>query len=104
MVEQFGFAIIPLCPAASPGFISGTTSGTSGSILHAELLSMTTAPESTATGAHFMEVDPPAEKRAMSIFLKDSSDTASTVISSPLKTILLPADRGDARGLIFETG
>src|SRR5690606_30231073 len=99
MVEQLGFAIMPLCPVASHGFISGTTSGTSGSILQAELLSMTTAPDPTATGAHFFEVDPPAENNAMSIFLKDSSDTASTVISVPLKTILLPADRGEARAL-----
>jgi len=104
IVEQLGLAIIPLCLGISSGFTSGTTSGTSGSILQAELLSMTTEPESAATGAHFLEVDPPAEKSAISIFLKESSETASTVISSPLKTAFVPADLGDASGRSLETG
>ena len=42
VVEQFGFAIIPLLLAISSGFTSGTTNGTSGSIRQALLLSTTT--------------------------------------------------------------
>ncbi len=65
---------------------------------------MTTEPESAAAGAHLREVDPPAEKSAMSTFLKEFSETASTVISSPLKTAFVPADLGDASGISLETG
>src|SRR4030067_603089 len=48
MVEQLGFAIIPLCFITAPGLTSGTTNGTSGFILNAELLSITTAEEHTS--------------------------------------------------------
>ena len=44
MVEQFGFAITPLCQATSPGFTSGTTNGTSSSMRNALELSIITAP------------------------------------------------------------
>ncbi len=44
MVAQLGFAMMPLCQATSAPFISSTTSGTSGSMRKAWLLSTTTAP------------------------------------------------------------
>ena len=44
MVEQFGLAMMPLFQAMSWGLTSGTTSGTSGSILQALLLSTTVTP------------------------------------------------------------
>ena len=98
--------MIPLFFAieTSPALISGTMSGTSGSKRQAELLSMTTAPLAAATGAHCFEVLPPAEKRAMSTPLKESSLTARTSISSPLNTTFLPAERGEASGMSSETG
>lgn len=43
---------------------SGTTKGTSGSILKALLLSITIHPLETAIGAYFREVLPPAENIA----------------------------------------
>ena len=73
MVEQFGLAMMPLCQARSCGFTSGTTSGQAGSIRHAELLSMTTAPCRTAFGARSRLASPPAEKIAMSMPAKFAS-------------------------------
>ncbi len=69
---QFGLAIIPLFFNASSGFTSGTTNGTSLSILNAEELSTTTAPALTADGANSFDLDAPAENNAISIFLKES--------------------------------
>ena len=57
IVEQFGFAIRPLWPSSASGLTSATTSGTSGSRRHLELLSTTTAPASTKRGAHSPDVD-----------------------------------------------
>ena len=51
MVEQFGLAMMPLWSFASSGLISGTTSGTSGSMRKAEELSTNTAPAFTIAGA-----------------------------------------------------
>ena len=58
MVEQLGLAIIPLCFLISCGLTSGTTKGTSGSILQALLLSTTTAPALAAIGANSLLTDP----------------------------------------------
>ena len=52
MVEQLGLAMIPLGrSAAAAAFTSGTTSGTCGSIRHADELSITVAPRAAASGA-----------------------------------------------------
>ena len=64
--------MMPLCFAMSAALISGTTSGTSASILKALELSMTTHPALAAIGANSLEMLPPALKRAMSIPLNES--------------------------------
>ena len=97
MVEQFGLAMMPLFHAMSCGFTSGTTRGTSLSILHWLLLSTTVTPWAAAIGANFSLVDPPAEKRAISIGLsKECSVSSSTVYSFPLNVSVFPADFLDA--------
>ena len=48
----------------SLGFISGTTKGTSGSILNILLLSITVHPLLTAIGIYFLETSPPAQNIA----------------------------------------
>src|SRR5699024_11928946 len=69
------------------------TSGTFSSIRYALVLSITTAPCSTAFGTSFLETEPPAEKKAISIFEKLSGVASSTVTSSFLNDIFFPADR-----------
>ena len=56
IVEQFGFAIMPLFSKASAPFISGTTSGTFSSSLKAELLSIYTAPLLIIAGAKRLDI------------------------------------------------
>ncbi len=52
-VVQFGTEMMPFGRTlAASGLISGTTSGTSGSIRNAPDLSITTTPRAAATGAH----------------------------------------------------
>ena len=97
IVEQLGFAIIPLCLNASLGLTSGTTSGISGSILKALLLSITTAPLSAAYVANSFDLEAPAEKSAISIFLKESFDSSFTSNCSFLNSIFFPADLSEAR-------
>lgn len=63
------------------GFTSGITSGTSGTIRNAELLSTTIDPRSTASGPSSLLIDPPALNRAMSIPSKLSGRSSSTVYS-----------------------
>ena len=68
---------------ARAALTSGTTSGTSGSIRHAEELSMTIAPAAATAGASSREAAPPAENRAMSRPAKSAVAASSTVISLP---------------------
>ena len=72
------------------GLISGTTRGTFSSILKALLLSITTAPESTAWGANSLLLEPPAEKNAISIPLKDFGVSSSTSKFSPRNFSWIP--------------
>ena len=95
IVEQFGFAMMPLCSFKASGLTSGTTSGTSLSMRNVLELSMTTAPAFTAAGANVLLAPPPA-KSAMSIPSKESSRVSATVYSLPMKAIFLPAEREDA--------
>ena len=83
IVEQFGFAIRPVCACAAWGFTSATTSGTPSSMRNAEELSTTTAPAAMASGAHSRERVAPAEKIAMSMPSKLPGPTAWTVRSRP---------------------
>ena len=56
IVEQFGFAIIPLCLKASSGLISGTTRGTLSSSLYALELSIYVAPEALIASVNLIEI------------------------------------------------
>src|SRR5713226_10376200 len=85
MVVQFGQATIPRCPVTAWALISGTTSGTVGSILKALDLSTTTAPAFTASGAYSLDWAEPAEKKATWTPLKAPGPTSSTRTGSPLK-------------------
>ena len=71
-VVQFGLAMMPLCDFTSEALISGTTSGTSGSMRNALELSTTTQPALAAMGANSLEMAPPALNSAMSMPLNDS--------------------------------
>src|SRR6185437_427779 len=84
--------------------ISGTTSGTAGSIRKAEELSTTTAPCSTASGPKRLEVPPPAEKSATSTPRKLSSFSSRTASGSPRKGSVLPAERAEAKRRSSERG
>src|SRR5690606_11736519 len=61
IVEQLGFAMMPLCCSIVWALISGTTSGTDSSMRNADELSTTTAPCRTAIGPNFFEMPLPAE-------------------------------------------
>jgi hypothetical protein len=82
--------------AAASAFTSGTTSGTCGSILHAEELSTTVAPSSAARGAHSSERDPPAENSATSTPSNEPGFGASTVYVRPPHSSRVPALRSEA--------
>src|SRR5437763_7177256 len=96
IAAQFGFEMIPLWRAISSGLISGTTSGTAGSMRKAEELSMTTAPWRTAAGAYWRAVLAPAENSARSTPAKVLSFSAATVMSFPRNGSTVPADRVEA--------
>ena len=79
--------------------ISGTTSGTSGSMRKAEELSTTTAPAFTAIGANFLEMPLPAENSAISTPLNERSVSSSMTIFSPRKSIGLAGRAGAGQRL-----
>ena len=87
IVEQFGFATMPPFPAFMPrmacGLISGTTSGTPSVMRKADELSTTVAPAADASGANSLEMEPPAENRAMSTSPNESFVSSSTVRVAP---------------------
>ena len=67
IVVQFGLATIPLRISRNAAALtSGTTSGTSGSMRQAEVLSTTTAPAAASRGASSLDALAPVEQRAMS--------------------------------------
>ncbi len=71
--------MIPLCSFKSARFTSGTTSGTSGSIRNALVLSITTAPRFAASFANTFETEPPALNNATSTPSKASGVDSSIV-------------------------
>ena len=89
MVEQFGFAIMPVWPVRASGLTSGTTRGTDGSIRKADELSTTTAPAAMAAAAYCLEREPPALKKAISMSLKLDSVSSSTTMSWSLKRMVV---------------
>jgi hypothetical protein len=104
IVEQFGFARIPLCSLMRCALISGITSGTFGSMRKADELSITTAPALTAIGANFLEMPPSAENSAMSTPSKEFSVSSSITIRCPRKSSVLPAERALASAFNFPSG
>src|SRR2546421_404150 len=81
------------------GLISGTTSGTSGSIRNAAELSTATAPRAAAIGAHCADTSSGTSNIATSTPSNASSVIACTVSSAPRTTIVFPAERGEASSL-----
>jgi hypothetical protein len=105
MVVQFGFAMMRLVAWwTSAPFTSATTSGTSGSIRHAEELSITVTPAAANVGASALELAPPAENSATSRPVGSASAASSTTTSAPCHGSVLPAERAEAKNLISSTG
>jgi len=105
MVEQFGFAMMPLGRFFAASMLtSGTTSGTSGSMRQALELSITTAPDFAAIGPNSRDTLAPALKSAMSTPSNDLGPSSSIVISPPFHGSLLPALRLLASATRRETG
>src|SRR5205085_3261748 len=77
-VEQFGLAMMFFFvnPPTASALTSGTTSGTSGSIRHADELSITTAPAAPILGDHSFDTAPPADIRQMSVSPKSKCSSA----------------------------
>src|SRR5262249_20106535 len=90
--------LIPLrASAIVSGLTSATTSGTSGSIRHADELSITVTPASAKRGASARDPVAPAENSAMSSPLGSAAAASSTTISSSPHGSVVPADRADAK-------
>ncbi len=96
IVEQFGLAMMPSCHARSSALTCETTSGTDGSMRHADELSITVAPRFAASGASAFDVSPPALNSAMSTPSNASGVASSTSISRSPTVTRRPADRSDA--------
>ncbi len=96
MAVQLGLAMIPRWVRSASRLISGTMSGTAGSMRNAEELSMTVAPARTAMGANFFEMALPAENSAMSTPSKLASVSSCTRSGAPRNVSSLPAERAEA--------
>ena len=98
IVVQFGLATIPFGMFASVcGFTSETTSGTSGSIRHADELSITMTPLSVNRGASAFEPVAPAENSATSRPLGSATAASSTGICVPFHGNVSPTERAEAK-------
>ena len=99
IVVQLGLAMMPLgrFPASRSKLTSETTSGTSGSLRHAEELSTTTAPAAANRGACTRDIVAPAENSAMSRPDGSAVSESSTTICSPRYSSFLPAERAEAK-------
>src|SRR5262245_18103159 len=98
MVEELGLATIPLGIFRSASALtSGTTSGTSGSMRQALLLSMTIAPAFAATGLTSRLTDAGVLERTTSMPANASGLIGSTGYVLPWNVIVLPALRLEAR-------
>ena len=105
IVVQFGLAMMPLrASAIDSGLTSDTTSGTSGSIRHADELSMTMAPAAANFGASSLDDVAPAENSAMSRPDRSAVAASSTVMSVSPHGSVVPAERADAKYRISSTG
>src|SRR5262245_46309726 len=105
IATQLGLATMPLGMFFNSfELTSGTTSGTSGSIRHADELSTTTAPALAAIGLNSRLTDAGVLDSTRSTPANASARMGSTVYVWPRKGIGLPADFADARNLIDFTG
>ena len=106
IVEQLGLAMMPrwAWSAILSALTSGTTNGISSSIRKWLVLSMTTAPASTAAWAYRALTDEPAENSAMSMSSKESSSSTFTGICRPPNASRWPADRSEASNRRVSTG
>ena len=84
--------------------ISGTTSGTVGSIRKAFDLSTTMAPAFAIIGEYSFDCAVPAAQIAMSTPLNAAASIRWTRIASPLKLTVLPMERSDAKARSSRTG
>ena len=90
--------------AIASGLTSLTTSGTSGSIRHADELSITITPAAANLGASSRDEVAPDENKAMSRPLGSAVAASSTVICVPFQSRVVPAERAEAKKRICETG
>lgn len=98
IVVQLGLAMMPLTRLrVCSGFTSLTTSGTSGSLRHAEELSMTVTPAAAKRGACTRDIVAPAENSAISRPDGSAVSVSSTTISPPRHGSFLPADLAEAK-------
>ena len=98
IVVQLGLAMMPLrALAISPGLTSLTISGTSGSIRHADELSITVTPAAANRGANSRDDAAPEENRAMSRPDGSAIAASSTVICVPFQSKVVPAERAEAK-------
>src|SRR3990170_3067858 len=106
MVEQLGLAIIPrfVYILMASSFTSGTTSGISGAILKAPVLSITTQPALAAMGAKRSLTLPPAEKKPIWQLVNESSLRTCTVRLLPLYISAFPRERSEASSFSSLTG
>src|SRR4051794_34720807 len=105
MATQFGLATIPFgMQASSWALTSGTTSGTSGSIRHADELSTTMAPALAAIGLNSRLTDAGVLDRTISTPANASGRIGSTLYCWPRNVTDLPALRSEARNLIERVG
>src|SRR4029077_16881298 len=86
------------------GFTSATTSGTSGSIRHADELSITVTPTAANRGACTRDAAAPAENSATSSPAGSAVAASSTTRSAPSQGNVEPADRDEAKYRISSTG
>src|SRR5437660_10803308 len=101
MATQFGFATIPFLMWCSwSAFTSGTTSGQSGSIRHADELSTTTAPAFAAIGENSLLTDDGVLESTIWTPANASGRIGSTVYGFPLNSTVLPALFSEARNLM----
>ncbi len=97
IVVQFGFATMPFgMDRRAWALTSTTTRGTSGSLRHAEELSMTMAPAAASTGASSREVVAPAAMRTTSSPAPGARAASSTSSAADLKVTVWPTERAEA--------
>src|SRR3989475_8783286 len=96
--------MMPSLSLMSSPFTSGTTSGTFSFMRHAELLSITRAPDSAATGPYIKAMSPLAANSATSMPLNAASLSSSTFSELPLYGTVKPFDRSDARAMTCSLG